>query len=161
MIDARTLSQNIYGRLLAATKRLIKANGTAESAAMDTRVTESQLLKYQNANLPDVMPIDVVADLETTAGEPVVTRLLAELSGHALVKLPPAGQPETEEMSSFLIYLTETSEATQTISKALADDQHITIEEIRNLGLVREINDVIDAACNMRAVVQRIEAGHD
>lgn len=159
MTGARTMPASVYARIKTATKRLIKEHGTADSAAMDTRVSESQVVKYQNPHQPDFMPADVIADLEHVAGAPHLTRLLAELSGYALVKLPDAREPQSAEMKAFLHWLKESSDVTASLSTALDVGQRITLDEIRDLALIREVNEGIDALVQVRALLQRIEAG--
>lgn len=77
--------------LKAATHSLItKCKGLTKCAAI-SRVRRSTIGRYQlAAEHQYFMPIDVVADLERKSNDPIITRALARLSGHDLVRLPPA-----------------------------------------------------------------------
>jgi hypothetical protein len=90
-LTPRQLPAVDYASLKTATRALIKVIGTETDAAGVTRVAQPQLSKYVSTS-PDnaefFVPIDIIADLEAECGQPVVTRKLAELSGHELVPLP-------------------------------------------------------------------------
>ena len=58
-------------------------------AAEHCRVGPKQLSAYANPNLSGrYMPVDVVRDLETAAGEPIVSRCLAAHQRHVLFRIP-------------------------------------------------------------------------
>lgn len=80
-----------YASLKTATRGLIKAIGTETDAATVTRVAQQHLSRYVSTasdNAEMFAPVDIVADLEAECGQPIVTRKLAEFSGHELVPLP-------------------------------------------------------------------------
>jgi hypothetical protein len=80
-----------YAGLATATKRLIAELGGLEAAASVTRVRPPQLSDYGSPHVAQYMPADVIADLETVAGRPLLTEALARLQGYALLPLSPRG----------------------------------------------------------------------
>jgi hypothetical protein len=85
--------------LKTATRRLITAVGGLEAAATVCRVNKSVLAAAYDPHQPDrFLPIDVVADLELVAAEPIVTAVLARLAGHALVPLATTGGQEAQAL---------------------------------------------------------------
>lgn len=79
--------------LKTAARVLIQRLGGIDAAATCTRVGRSNLAEYGSLHHPDRhMPVDVVADLEMIAGEPLVTAALARAAGFTLVPLAlPSG----------------------------------------------------------------------
>lgn len=90
MTIARLFSNDTYERLKGAARDLVSAAGGPRRCQGITRGTESLLSRYGARQEEVFAPIDVIADLEKDAGEPIVTRVLAELSGHLLVPVPTA-----------------------------------------------------------------------
>lgn len=74
--------------LKTAFRALVQRVGGLDAAATVTRVRPSQIAAYYDPNQPQqLMPADIVADLERVAGEPLVTAQLARLAGHMLVPM--------------------------------------------------------------------------
>jgi len=72
-------------RIKAATKLLIERAGGQTYAAEVLGVSQSKISEYASFHHPDrFMRADLVARLESFVGEPVVTRELADQSGHDL-----------------------------------------------------------------------------
>lgn len=91
MSPARYLPKNDYLGLKATFRRLVVLVGGGNEAAAQTRVGQQALDRYGSISAEHedrFAPADVIADLEAACGEPIVTRKLAELSGHVLVPLP-------------------------------------------------------------------------
>lgn len=88
MSGARQFDRSSYLKLKAATRRLNKQVGGQEAAASLTRVDVGRLCRYGLAHDPSFMPVDVVADLESDAGDLIVTKILAGLNGHLVVPVP-------------------------------------------------------------------------
>lgn len=85
--------------LKTAARLLIGAVGGLEAAASVCRVNKTVLAAAYDPHQPDrFLPIDVVADLELVAAEPVVTHVLARLAGQALVPIGPAGGLEAQAL---------------------------------------------------------------
>lgn len=93
MTHARTLPDASYREIEAAARKLVKLCGGQEAAAFVTRVGHQALQKYGSTEHPDLsMPADVIADLESDIGDPVMTRKLADLAGYDIVRRK-AGAP--------------------------------------------------------------------
>lgn len=74
--------------LKAATRKLVEHCGGQTYAAEQTRVPQSNLSDYGSNQKPErFMPADVILDLERAAGDPILTRELAEQQGFVLVAL--------------------------------------------------------------------------
>jgi regulatory protein CII len=78
------------GSLKEAQAQLVVAIGGQTRAAELCRVSRSQVARYTDDSDESIavhMPADVIACLEQHAAEPIVTRYLASLTGHALLTL--------------------------------------------------------------------------
>ena len=76
------------GSLEDAVTRLVVANGGFQRAAVMTRVSDTQLLRYSDPTMPDShAPIDIVRALETACDDPIVTEALAAAAGCVLLRL--------------------------------------------------------------------------
>lgn len=75
------------GSLKAAQAELVARAG---GVLVATRVKKTALGQYCDPNHASNMPVDVVADLEARAGEPIVTRHLAMQQRQLLIPLPAA-----------------------------------------------------------------------
>lgn len=93
-MNAREITGTEFAALKVASRALVARLGGGEAASLVCRYNGPALSDACSLTKPDrSLPVDVVADLERCAGDPVVTRILAGLSNHALVPLPtPGGQ---------------------------------------------------------------------
>lgn len=74
-----------------AATQLVTACGGQERAAAMTRVSSSQIHRYTAPDQHDYqMPIDVVLALEIASGNPLVSRFMAQETGHILISTSPA-----------------------------------------------------------------------
>ncbi|SHO65836.1 hypothetical protein SAMN02745172_02483 [Pseudoxanthobacter soli DSM 19599] len=156
----RKLPASAYEGLKTETRRLGKACGGLEAAAMETRVDHSSLGRYQSPAHEEVFaPIDVIADLEAEAG-PIVTRALARLTGHVLVALPPpAAGADPDWIAKLAAHAQESSDLLAGIARALAVDGRISADEVRDGGLRAACADAIAAVARIDHALARIEAG--
>jgi hypothetical protein len=91
-MDARTFGKDTYKRLKRRTDQLIDSCGGLVAAAEETRAGKSSLANYADSREGVVgsalwAPIDIIADLEKAAGEPLVTKELARLAGYELLPM--------------------------------------------------------------------------
>jgi hypothetical protein len=131
MTIARLFPTETYERLKGSARDLIGAAGGPRRCQGITRGTESLLSRYGARQEEVFAPIDVIADLEKDAGEPIVTRLLAELSGHLLVPVPTA-QSASNWFGHLSGVLTGGSQVEVALSDALADGR-IDVAEAKAL----------------------------
>jgi hypothetical protein len=94
-MDARTFGKDTYKRLKRRTDQLIDLCGGLVAASAETRAGKSSLANYADSRERSAAtnlwaPIDVIADLEHAAGEPLVTRELARLAGYDLLPMATA-----------------------------------------------------------------------
>jgi hypothetical protein len=94
-MEARTFGKDTYKRLKRRTDQLIDACGGLVAAAEETRAGKSSLANYSDSREHGAAatlwaPIDVIADLEKAAGEPLVTKELARLAGYDLLPMAAA-----------------------------------------------------------------------
>lgn len=149
-----------YMALKAAFRRLTKAVGGQESAASITRVDFQGIGRYGRAHEAMFVPVDVVADLEADAGDPLVTRAMADLQGHLLVPKPPAeGDPEWVEHLGALGK--EAGEAIARLSEAFAHGGTITADEVREMELRREVAEAMEVLARIDKALEAVERGED
>jgi len=161
MTTARTLPASAYARLKAATRRVIKDHGSAEAAALDTRVSEGHLLKCHSGNPEfalNFLTADCIADLEQRAVRPHVTEALAAIAGYVLIPAPPVNLPKTEHTALFLKLVEEAGIVQARLAAAL-DDGKIERREIRDMNLLIETRKLFALVGEMVALQERIEAG--
>jgi len=114
--------------------------------------------RYGRASEGMFAPVDVVADLEQDAGEPIVTRYLADLQGYVLFAKPPA-HGDAEWVAHLGALGKEAGEAMARLSEALASGGVVTAQEVRDLELRREIGDVIEVLARIdSALVSVLDA---
>ncbi len=153
-MSGRRHSILVYRGLKSAVGRLLDLFGCQEAAAEVTRIRRQELSDYANRRNPDCedrhMPIDVVFDLETEIGDPVVTRELARRQGFLLVHAPDvaAGIGGIEALTGKA--LKETGDAVAKIGAAI-DDKVIDAGEADTLP--REIDEAIVALCELKALI--------
>lgn len=99
----RAINDNQASALKGATRRAIKAAGTAESFQHVTRVKAPALSNYASAapeNMEKFMGIDVAVEADMEAGAPIITEQMARILGYKLVKddagAPPAASLPTD-----------------------------------------------------------------
>lgn len=151
------LGLSVYRGLKSATRELLDGFGPQKVPAALVRVGQTELSDYANANRLDrFAPIDVVADLESKLG-PVVTRQLAELTGHVLVALPTVAGGDARLMRVTAAALKEVSDVFGKLSEFLADG---TLSAVEGAQLDREIDEAIVKLLQLRAQVDAL-AGRD
>lgn len=114
---ARLLSASVYQRLKAATAEGLRATpeGSASGFAARTRVTERSLRLYVDHSSDVFAPLDVIADIEAATAQPIIARVLADLSGCVLTPKP------VDAVATALTAIRDTASATALIA-GLVDD---------------------------------------
>lgn len=151
----RQLPNSDYYAMKGNFRRLIKRVGGLENAADITRVCKSTLSRggsTEDQNMEIFPTIDVVADLESEAGSPIVTGPLAEMSDG--YRVPNHAQPEDITMCH-LNLVKELGEVSEAISKALEDGEW-SDAELRSAQ--KEIQDVLRLAEQMNEDINDIRA---
>jgi hypothetical protein len=149
---ARELPQRDYVLVKLAVRDLINACGGARRASEHTRVRQPQLDRYASLDKPDeLMPADVVADLEAYCGQPIVSRALAELMGFVLEPVPRAirtgmtlGRISGQAMK-------ETADVFARLGDMLSDG---VLTKVEGRSLQSEINEAVEKLLTLKHQVR-------
>ena len=129
-------------------RALVAACGGLEAAAAATRLHKTGLaLAYDPHAADRFAAVDVVADLERAAGEPILTQLLAAMQGYALTRVDPMAGCELAAIASVG---EKSSEVFAAFGRAMADGA-ITPEERATIH--RELLDLVAAATEAAAML--------
>ena len=158
MTLGRTFPAYSYQALKAAFRRLTKTVGGQESAAGVTRVDYQRIGRYGRAHEAMFAPVDVVADLEADAGEPLVTRVMADLQGYLLVPKPP-GTGDAQWVEYLGALAKESGEAMARLGEAFAQGGTITREEVRDMELRREVTEAMEVLARIDKALEAVERG--
>lgn len=147
----RHIRASEVSRLKAVTRRALDHAGTAVEFQHLTRVNNASLSRYANPDQAEMMPIDIVLDLEREIGHPWVTEALAQLQGFELVasnarRILPDDQASLIELMPKLAK--EQSELMNRVVVALGDN-HVSENECR--AIEQELDDVADLLRQCRA----------
>ena len=148
--------------LKQASAKLVKAVGGQEAAESLCRVGQSTLSDGCSFNKENAyLAVDVVADLEAVSvglpGAPHVTRELARRSGHSLVPLPPAKPHGMSWLDHIASLSKEAGEITSKLAVSCGDG--VCAKDIKQHDLLREADELIQAAVNLRAALQTVAEG--
>lgn len=145
--------------LKEATRELIGEGRKLKGSAFRTRVGKSSLSRYQALSDANIfMPVDIVADLENAAQKPVVTHILAKLSGWEIFPLPPVDATGKVSMQLKQVFK-ESGELLVTGAAAL-EDNRVDASEAREV--LKEADDAIAALVKLRhLLLQRIATEAD
>lgn len=139
----RQLPESDYLRIKALFKRLVAKCGGCELAATITRVEKTSLSDYGRSARPDLFPpADVIMDLETEVGEPLVSREMRRIVGVMNCRPKPMREHEIVGEGA-------------KVTVCNGDFQKRAIEALED-GVVddRELQDLIDSAqTKMRAAI--------
>ena len=99
-MTAREISPTEFAAIKTASRALVRMLGGGEAASLACRYNGAALSEACSLHRTDrTLPADVVADLERAEGDPIVTRVLAGMSGHALLPLRGVGGPEASAIA--------------------------------------------------------------
>ncbi|WP_321449264.1 hypothetical protein [uncultured Cohaesibacter sp.] len=101
-----------------------------KALAAVTRVSETQIKRYEDKADPLMMPLDIVVEMEAMLDHPSLTMMLADIHGYDLVKRN-CGRNESL-LCLMQRSVKESAEAHQTILEA-EEDGELTLEEWRNI----------------------------
>jgi uncharacterized protein YerC len=123
--DVQEISEFIAQRM-----RLCRHGGHRGRTALAavTRVSETQIKRYEDKNDPLIMPIDIAVEMEVLLGYPSIAAMMADIHGYDLVKRN-AGRNESL-LSLMQRSVKESSDTHQTILEA-QEDGVLTLEEWR------------------------------
>lgn len=127
---------------------LVQHAGGLEAAAAATRVNKTHLAAGYDQEAKDRFPaLDVVADLERAAGQPVVTKLLAAMHSLALVHVEPISGCALRAIAEVGQH---SSEVFAAFGRAVADG---AITQGERDALKREMLDLVAVATEAAAIL--------
>lgn len=118
------VSDEVRLRLKQATRVLVASLGGVTDAAALTGLSHGAISRAQSPDHPDLLPLDVLVYAEIRAGRPIVTAILADLTGHALRPLAEedAAPPCEAEAAGLVLGLVGASaDAARALAGAAAD----------------------------------------
>ncbi len=137
-----------YNALKTTWKCLVQNVGGLDATAACTRVNASLLSQYGNVYGERFAPVDVILDVETIAGDPLVTAALARAQGYLLVPVAPRG---ADALSVRLAEIgRDVAALFATAAGALARDQPTEAERD---ALARELDEVARVATETRMLL--------
>ena len=140
-----------YNALVTAWRLLIEQAGGIDAAASCTRVKRSSIAAYGAPGTESFVPADVVLDLETLLGVPLVTRALAAASGFSLVALTPRDGGDLAQAMA---------KVGEGVSKLFADAAralgHATPTENERRALLADLEEIAGVIADARDVLGRM-----
>lgn len=150
----RQLPGGSYRHLKASTHALFDQFGGQDSASLFTRVSQQTLSKYAcfgDDNSDRFAPIDIVADIELKLGNPIVTRALAGLSHHLLIKRPIALAGTGDNTRDLARLVKESGDTVSAYANAIANKvidkkeaAEIKKEALENMAVVAAVVEQMD-----------------
>jgi hypothetical protein len=161
-VNDRQLPKRDYLALKAAFRDLVAAAGGPNRAATKTRGNASLMSRYGAVHEEMFAPDDVIADLEAEVGEPIVTRVRADLAGFQLV--PKCAADTGINFTAHLGDVAkESGEAISSLATAMADgvitprEAEGVLQEVREAGeklacLEKDLRSVATGVVTLRRV---------
>lgn len=120
-LEARQFGVETYLSLKASFRDLVKLSGGVTRAVSLTRGCQSKMSEAMApTELERFAALDQIADLEAECGEPVVTRVLAQMAGFDLVPVVASAAPAAL-MHLLAGLVLKTSDVNAQLAAALAD----------------------------------------
>lgn len=142
-------------RLKLATRELVAAVGGGKVAAAITGLSEGHVSRCQSEDHPDTLSLQHLAQLELTAGRPIIAALLADLTGCRVEVV--AHEADAQMLSEGLIsFVTEAGEFSAAVGKALSD-KRITPREAKEA--LAELDDVQGCLAKMAGQLGALAEG--
>lgn len=138
----------IYAALKAGTRRLVDQAGGATSASQITRLDAPRLSRCGALSESMFLAVDVISDLETDTGDPILTRILARQAGFVLVPAPVAGARLGATDIGCLVK--ESGGVVSGLVASLEGDNRVTAQDARRFDLLRQSEELVDIAMAIR-----------
>lgn len=158
-VTARTHPAHVYRSLKAAVRGMVRDLGGQEAAASLTRVDHQRLGRYGRPHEAMHAPIDVIADLETAAAVPAVTRHLAAAQGYVLIPRPTV-LPVPLDAVALGRMANAAGDVIGDIGVALADGT-VTADEVRDLALRDDVRRAMESLASIDAGLAELMAGDE
>ena len=129
-------------KLTFAQERLVRQCGGGSLAALLCEMSPASISIYCNIHKPQTMPALVVARLENYVGRPIVSRVLASVTGFDLEAVAGDGATAIELSGQTHVIMQELGEYAGALNAALENDMKVDNHELDELIL--EIGDVLE-----------------
>ena len=145
--DVEEISERV-GQLM----RLCRHGGHRgrKALAAVTRVSETQIKRYEDKADPLMIPLDIVVEMEAMLDHPSLTMMLADIHGYDLVKRN-AGRGDSM-LAMCAKSIKEAAEAHETILEAEEDGVE-SLEELR--AIKKEVSEAKDIFAEIEAKASR------
>ncbi|MFG1410313.1 hypothetical protein V5G24_04290 [Xanthobacter sp. VTT E-85241] len=145
---------NGYAALKGAVRDLVEHAGGVTRAARVSRADAPRLSRYGSIHEEMHAPIDVIADLEQDVGDPIVTRMLAEMAGYVLVPKAMAEGQGTQFAQHLADVARSSSGVVADLAEAQADGIVDTHEAARILPKIAKAHTKLaEAEADLRRLV--------
>lgn len=141
--------------LKVAFEELVDLVGGQISAEANSRASRSSIQRWGSTTAEHeerFPPLDVIRDLEAVAGDPVVTKMMANMAGLTVVALPSVARP-ADLFAALSDLSREASELTAAICAGFNDGKFCDLDAAKARS---ECDDVIERAAQMRALLDTI-----
>lgn len=147
--------------LKMATRRVVQQVGGVEEAGRHAGRSPARLSHWSNLTNPEVahdfIPVNLLAQIEPLADDPAVTRELAHLSGYALVPLPAPAPEGVSWLRHLAVLAKEAGDVSAGLAAALADDGKLTVRELADGRLHREVREAIQALIDLEHALRLVD----
>jgi hypothetical protein len=146
---ARQLPRSDYDRLKAAWRDLVEACGGPDRVSKLTRARNHSLItEYGKPHCLDRFPpLDVIADLEAECGQPIVTRVVADMAGCDLVCR------ETKPLASVRSLIAAVTRETADVTAKFLEAEPGGLSESERIAIRLEADQAIDKLNALRAAL--------
>lgn len=149
------MNEHHHHLIKAATRDLIKLTGGLERASSIASISTTQLSRWQSPHHADLITLSAALALEAECGVPLVTRAMAESTGHRVV----SADAEHGDVTSLLAVQATMMEAqgllAGEVARALADGR-VTPTEAESIRRVAGVLE--EGLTSLRAAVARVKA---
>jgi hypothetical protein len=132
------VSDGVRRRIKQATRELIALSGGNGDAAALCGVREGTMSHYAGDGYPEVMPLDIAAALEMRLGRPVVSAVLADLSGFCVTPIG-VGAAEPPALTTRLLGVVASGAAVTALTADALKDGEVTPREAREVCLAARV----------------------
>ncbi|MBX9876351.1 MAG: hypothetical protein K2X84_15930 [Beijerinckiaceae bacterium] len=120
-----------------------------------TGYSAGMISRWQGDNYRDLMPLDVVFQIESALGKPIFSRMLASLTGHELNPVAQAGEGRFDLMGAVIRTTGSHSRFAAQAAEAL-EDQKVTPGEAKALlkSILKHQEDMGEIARRLAALAE-------
>jgi hypothetical protein len=154
----RPISDAWYHRVKSATRDLVRMCGGVVRAGEIANTSKSEVSRWQSATDPDVISLPAALALEAECGVPMITAVMAELSGRRLSDpVHDASERGAANIAGHHAeFLRRAAEVTATTASAL-EDQSVSPAEAELID--RQLAEMVETIAAKRRSLAALKAG--